>query len=255
MSGYSLQGGVVAGGCSGWGQYYIVKQPIIECNSLHPVSTAPPLCRMQNFRPFLRGARISREPSVHKTRLFVYTYTCVYIYIYKYIYYLFIYIYLLIYLFVDVLLLLLLPVSASPRGEVPPLGVCRRLGFRSLYVFLLLGLRVQGLGLLLGFRVQVCLCILALRAQGLGSRSALRVQGLGLFVYSCSCGLPASFCCTCASCGSRLLSCNIIVYNHMYIYIYIHIHIYIYVYVYIALWHVMAIVMLTQRLVRRIQSV
>ena len=38
----SLQGGAVGGGCSGWGQYYIIKHPIIECKPLHPVSTAPP---------------------------------------------------------------------------------------------------------------------------------------------------------------------------------------------------------------------
>ena len=54
-SGYSLQGGAIGGGCSGWGQYYRTKQPIIECKPLHPdiyiyiyiyiyvCSTAPPL--------------------------------------------------------------------------------------------------------------------------------------------------------------------------------------------------------------------
>ena len=29
VPGYSLQGGAVGGRCSGWGWYYIVKQPII----------------------------------------------------------------------------------------------------------------------------------------------------------------------------------------------------------------------------------
>ena len=27
--GYSSKGGAVGGGCSGWGQYYVIKQPII----------------------------------------------------------------------------------------------------------------------------------------------------------------------------------------------------------------------------------
>ena len=44
IAGYSAEGGAVGGGCSG----YIVKQPVIECKPLHPVSTAPPFaeCRL-----------------------------------------------------------------------------------------------------------------------------------------------------------------------------------------------------------------
>ena len=45
--GYSSKGGAVGGGCSGLGQYYIIKQPIIYCKPLHPVSTAPPLMNLE----------------------------------------------------------------------------------------------------------------------------------------------------------------------------------------------------------------
>ena len=54
--GYSLQGGAVGGGCSGLGQYYIVKQCITPYKSLYPVSTAPPFaeCRaLTGERPTL----------------------------------------------------------------------------------------------------------------------------------------------------------------------------------------------------------
>ena len=40
---YSSKGGAVGGGCSGWGWCDVVKQPVIQCEPLHPVSTAPPL--------------------------------------------------------------------------------------------------------------------------------------------------------------------------------------------------------------------
>ena len=59
--GYSSKGGAVGGGCSGWGLYYIVKQPIIECKPLHPFSTAPPFaeCRawwMSRVKPLNKYA-------------------------------------------------------------------------------------------------------------------------------------------------------------------------------------------------------
>ena len=46
--GHSSKGGAVGGGCSGWGQYYIISQCITSYKSLHPVSTAPPFaeCRV-----------------------------------------------------------------------------------------------------------------------------------------------------------------------------------------------------------------
>ena len=50
LSGYSLQGGAVGGGCSGWGWYYIVKWYITPHESLHPVSTAPPFAECRAMR-------------------------------------------------------------------------------------------------------------------------------------------------------------------------------------------------------------
>ena len=47
--GYSAEAGAVGGGCSPGGQYYIVKQPIIECKPLHLVSTAPPFAECREY--------------------------------------------------------------------------------------------------------------------------------------------------------------------------------------------------------------
>ena len=53
--------GAVRGGCSGWGQCYIINQYITSYKPLHPVSTAPPFdeSRVEGSSPANPPQRIS----------------------------------------------------------------------------------------------------------------------------------------------------------------------------------------------------
>ena len=59
--GIHQRGVAVGGGCSGWGQHHIVKQPMTSCKPLYPVSTAPPFAECRRARATAAAAAAAEE--------------------------------------------------------------------------------------------------------------------------------------------------------------------------------------------------